>query len=403
MNAVSARLKIGFFNSAGRAGPQRLVIIVGVGLGMIAVVVGASLIRDKTNIESRVAKMKPGNLLPGGLHSTPAQDAVLIEHAQREAAKAAAKNEGYTPPMAGSIPLVTPETHEVGLEPAPKQVASLDVHMVPAPAPVRVAPERRADPPPVIEKISSNPSEYDPEPTLAGNDLFRDWDIRAPRTDIVLPPAAIRGAAGGVPGEAETARPLAPTPVVATVTARNVLVPAGRGVYAHTIVSVNSDTGGPIILEADTGPLAGDRLLGTFAKTEGSRLIVRVSKIEHRGASLEATGIVVAPESMETSVASAIDEHYAERFIIPGAAAFISGVGQALAFSNATTTVSPFGGTSTSFGHLNFNQQLGVGAGAAAGNVGSTLEKSIPKGPTIALGANVAVGVMFLSDVVTAK
>jgi hypothetical protein len=87
---------------------------------------------------------------------------------------------------------------------------------------------------------------------------------------------------------------------------------------------------------------------------------VRVTTVEHRGKSLEVAGIVVSPDTMETSVASAIDEHYAERFVLPAAAAFVSGLGQALAYSNATTIVSPFGGTSTQFGQLNFKQQLGV-------------------------------------------
>jgi intracellular multiplication protein IcmE len=48
---------------------------------------------------------------------------------------------------------------------------------------------------------------------------------------------------------------------------------------------------------------------------------------------------------------------------------------------------------------LNFHQQLGVAAGAAAAQIGSTLLEDAPKGPTITLAANVAVGVMFLTDV----
>ena len=73
------------------------------------------------------------------------------------------------------------------------------------------------------------------------------------------------------------------------------LVPAGRGVYAHTIVAVDSDTNGPIVLEADTGPIAGDRMIGSFSKSGNDRLIVRVETVEHRGKALEANGIVVAP------------------------------------------------------------------------------------------------------------
>jgi intracellular multiplication protein IcmE len=48
---------------------------------------------------------------------------------------------------------------------------------------------------------------------------------------------------------------------------------------------------------------------------------------------------------------------------------------------------------------LNFQQQLGVAAGAAAGQIGTALNQAAPKGPTIKLEANVAVGVIFLAPV----
>jgi len=120
-----------------------------------------------------------------------------------------------------------------------------------------------------------------------------------------------------------------------------VLVPAGRGLYAHTILSVNSDTGGPIVLEGDSGPLAGDRMIGTFSKNERDRLIVRITTVNHRGQSLDVHGLAIAPDSMETAIASSVDEHYLERFALPAAAAFVSGLGQAIALSNSTTQLSP--------------------------------------------------------------
>ena len=179
------------------------------------------------------------------------------------------------------------------------------------------------------------------------------------------------------------------------------LVPAGRGVYAHTVLAVDSDTNGPIVLEADTGPISGDRLIGTFSKSGLDRLVVKVLTVEHRGKSLDANGIVIAPDSMETAVATSIDEHYFERFVLPAAAAFVSGLGQAIALSNSTTTTSPWG-TTQSFGPLTVQQQALVAGGAAASAVSNAMTSSIPKGPTVHLAANVSVGVMFLSNL-TAK
>ena len=153
------------------------------------------------------------------------------------------------------------------------------------------------------------------------------------------------------------------------------------------------------MLEADTGPLAGDRMIGAFSKSANDRLVVRVQTIEHRGKTIEVNGLVVAPDSMETSVASSVDQHYFERFALPAAAAFVQGLGQAVAMSNSTTQVSPFGGTVSTFGPLKFKDEAMIAGGAAGQAIGSALTAATPKGPTINLAANVGVGVMFLSNV----
>lgn len=159
---------------------------------------------------------------------------------------------------------------------------------------------------------------------------------------------------------------------------------------------MNSDTGGPIVLEADTGPLTGDRMIGNFSRNEGDRLVVRISTIEHRGQAIDVQGLVVAPDSMETAVATSVDQHYIERFALPAAAAFVQGLGQAIALSGSVSQVSPFGGVVTSYGKLNLRQQAGIAAGAAASQIGQTLQQQAPKGPTVRLAANAGVGVIFL-------
>jgi len=178
-----------------------------------------------------------------------------------------------------------------------------------------------------------------------------------------------------------------------------VLIPAGRGVYAHPILAVNSDASSPVVLQADTGPIAGDRMTGTFAR-QNDRLVIHVNMVVHEGQSIGVDGLVIAPDTMEASVASGVDEHYVSRIILPAAAAFVQGLGQAIATtSNTAAVISPFGGITTAT-NLNFQQQLGVAAGTAAGQIGSVLNQQAPKGPTVTLDANVAVGVMFLTPVV---
>jgi intracellular multiplication protein IcmE len=139
-------------------------------------------------------------------------------------------------------------------------------------------------------------------------------------------------------------------------------------------------------------------MIGNFSR-ENDRLIINISEIIHDGQTISCDGVVIAPDTMEAAVASGVDQHYIARFLLPAAAAFVQGLGNALATtSNTTQVLSPLGGA-TSVTNLNFHQQLGVAAGVAAAQIGSTLDQDAPKGPTITLDANVAVGVMFISDV----
>jgi intracellular multiplication protein IcmE len=411
-----------FLGGAGRGGPGRLVVIGGVLACMAAGAFLLSVRHGNGPPMSQVAKMKPGNLLPGGLLGTPAQDALQKEDSQEKAKAAEAAHKSYTPPIPSSTPFNGPLPTEVGMG-AP---VAPDV---PAPSPMPPAPTIVTPPPPAftpperpafdraagddeingarVTKVAASNNESDEaaedartareQRQRAIGDLVNGWGTRPPQTTVVIEPASVKQGGDDPASVAKAAGKGAESAVTGKV-----LVPAGRGIYAHTVVAVDSDTNGPIVLEADTGPISGDRMIGTFSKSGNDRLIVKVESVEHRGTPLDANGLVIAPDSMETAVASSIDEHYLERFALPAAAAFMSGLGQAAALSNSTSTVSPFGGTSQTFGNLNFGQQAMVAGGAAASAVSSALSAQTPKGPTVHLAANVSVGVMFLSTL-TAK
>ena len=173
------------------------------------------------------------------------------------------------------------------------------------------------------------------------------------------------------------------------------LIPAGKGVYARTKLAANSDTGGPVVVTAESGPIAGDDMMGTFSRRD-DRLVVNLTSITLQdGEQKSVDALVIAPDSMETAVASDVDQHYAARFVLPVAAAFVAGLGQAIEQSNATVAVSPFGGY-TAQNHLNFNQQLGVAAGTAGTQLQQLFLQNAPNGPTVKLAAGVNVGVIFL-------
>jgi intracellular multiplication protein IcmE len=401
----------GVLSGAGRGGSFRLLGIIGVaGLAVTSVIV-VSKRSDHLLAQSQVAKMRAGNLLPGGPQSTPAQDALLKTDSQEKAHKAEAEQKSYTPPMPGSnlfnghppgevgvgVPQnFSPTTAKVETPPPPA--------VVPEPPPPYTPPERKADESAIngarveqvaagdagAEEVAAQAEGAHQQREKAINDMLNNWSARPPQTTVVLEPAVLKEESSGPPALTKS---LAGNPP------EKVLVPAGRGIYAHTILAVDSDTNGPIVLEADTGPIAGDRMIGTFSKSGLDRLIVKIETVEHRGKALEANGIVIAPDSMEEAVATSVDQHYVERFVLPAAAAFVQGLGQAVALGNSTTSLSPFGGTTQTFGPLTVKQEAMVAGGAAAQAVGNAMTSSIPKGPTVHLAANASVAVMFLSNV----
>ena len=385
------------FSDSLRGGPGRLLAIVGIGLSMVGIIMVVSMLSSEDPIESHVAKMPDVNPLPGGPRGDAAQDALLVRHSREQAEKAATKGESYTPPLPASVPLkvVEPGVDESQAPATVVTAPTAQVVPVDPPPPTYIPPEKEDA---QIIEVASNASPEDPEFKRAVAQFFSEMQATPPRTEYVGNEPTPLATSVSNKDEAGTIRK-GPGESNSGQRGGTLLVPAGRGIYAHTIVAVDSDTNGPIILEADSGPLRGDRMIGIFSKNERDRLIVRVNTVEHQGQSLEVRGLVIAPDSMETAVATSVDEHYLERWALPFAAAFVQGLGQAVAMSNSTIQTTPYGGVVQSYGHLNFKQEAEIAAGQGSQQIGQTLTQEMPHGPTVKLAANAMVGVMFLSDV----
>ncbi len=416
----------GFFNASGRAGPRRLAVIVLTIVAVLALVIFVALSGRTEPTVSRDARLKAVDPLPGGLHSTPEQDALLLSVTDEQAQRAIQKGVSYTPAMAPSQPAqplppplqqtpsaapasVPPTIRFVGRPARPRVVAPVVAEGFPPPAQAGTfdtAPEPQLRPTPVAATPAETQAQQQGYANQINN-LFSQWGGHMPRTDIVLPATQTGGddpdaaASGSLPVINTRARGAASAvPVVSRgEDPGRILMPAGRGLYAHPVLALSSDETSPAVFQADSGPLAGDRMIGSFAR-QANRLIIHISSIIHQGEQIGCDGVVIAPDTMEASVASQVDEHYIARFLLPAAAAFVNGLGQAIeTTSNTTAVLSPLGGATTST-HLNFPQQLGVGAGTAAAQLGAIINQEAPRGPTISLEANVAVGIMFLSNVV---
>ena len=409
-----------FSGQAGN-GPRRLAIMGTAASLVLVTVAGFALVSTPTVPVSKTAKVPNADPLPGGPNGSPYFNQLAREQAQEHGREAEKAGRSYVAPLAGSTPP----------EPTPRIVVADPVIPVPVP-------RSRPTPPPAVT-MQANPfaplatntpapgsvqrvSDTNPQPKVDEQQVAAyDAAMKALFTRLNGKPAetknwekkeetAERGSQTDRGGQPENGpdglarvRNVSNTGTSSTSTpsasrrAGRVLMPADRGVYAVNKLAVSSDGGGPVIVEAQSGPLAGDRMRGAFEQ-KGDRLVVMLSSLTHNGRDIPIQAIVVTPDTMETTVASRVEQHYLERFALPAAAAFVAGLGQALAQSNTTSVLSPFGGA-TGFTRLNLGQQLGVAAGTSGAQIGQTLQQSVPKKATVYLDANTPVGVVFLATV----
>lgn len=409
-----------FSGQAGN-GPRRLAIMGTAASLVLVTVAGFALVSTPTVPVSKAAKVPNANPLPGGPNGSPYFNQLAREQAQEHGREAEAAGRSYVAPLEGSTPP----------EPTPRIVVADPV--IPAPVP-----RSRPTPPPAVT-MQANPfaplatntpapgsvqrvSDTNPQPKVdeqqvaaydaAMKALFARLNGKPAETKNweKKEEAAERGSQTDRGGQPENGpdglarvRNVSNTGASSTSSssasrrAARVLMPTDRGVYAINKLAVSSDGGGPVIVEAGSGPIAGDRMRGAFEQ-KGDRLVVMLSSLTHNGRDIPIQAIVVTPDTMETTVASRVEQHYLERFALPAAAAFVAGLGQALAQSNTTSVLSPFGGA-TGFTRLNLGQQLGVAAGVSGAQIGQTLQQSAPKKATVYLDANTPVGVVFLATV----
>jgi intracellular multiplication protein IcmE len=392
------------FSGAGGAGPRRLASIGG-GAAIILGVAGVVVLHGHHQAQqSSVAALPDVNTLPGGMHGNDYYDKLATQQAQQQAQAAAAKGQSSVAPMAPGVATQALKPAPVVALPRPSQTTIVrpapPAHLQPTPVAYASPPAAQVPQQPTPEQKQQNQL-Y----AAAVNSLLDSWGTGpAPVTQVYIDPN--KEAAAGVPvtgaqaqAHVQSASTAGAAPgrgqAALAATAPTVLIPAGKGVYARTKLAANSDTGGPVVVTAESGPIAGDDMIGTFSRRD-DRLVVDLTSITLQdGEQQSIDALVIAPDSMETAVASDVDQHYVSRFVLPVAAAFVAGLGQAIEQSNATVAVSPFGGY-TAQNHLNINQQLGVAAGAAGTQLQQLFLQNAPNGPTVKLAAGVNVGVIFL-------
>lgn len=399
-----------------------------VGGGLLTILVGSYfLFGPSTHAPESAQITHPDMKSPaGGSNHSKTMDELARKRDEQASQAAWKAGKSYTSALSGQdLPDPQGAVAEIGDTPesaqkSPPPPAPPPEHHAAPPQPAAPATSVTPGPPRAqMGHFNTSPAEKPLEPgqmsERAQMELIAAWSGRASASVEV--PGAERGRAGsGTNGfQAAAASPAtftptaAPVPAEATGAARSastpssdaasghskgtLLLPAGRGVYGHSVITTNSDLGTDVLVEIDSGPFAKARISGS-SQMKSEKLVIKFNKLMIGDADpISVSGYAVSPKTAETGVASEVREHNLTRIILPAAASFVEGLGNAMMNSN-TTNYSNGSGMS-SFTHLNLGEQMGAAAGTMGQQLGQIIQKQTPQQATVLLKQNDGLGIIF--------
>ena len=178
-----------------------------------------------------------------------------------------------------------------------------------------------------------------------------------------------------------------------------IIVPAGKIEYAQMILEANSDIPGPVVALIASGQFSGGKLLGTFQNQEEYLVITFNTLVTKKGTSIPINAYAIDPGTSLTGVATDVDHRYLKRIILPAAAKFVEGLGEAYAETTESTSQNATTTTTTST-DLNTKQELGKAVSDAASTVSEILSED-GKGvkPLVIVAAGTPLGVLFMKQI----
>ncbi|MEL6205731.1 MAG: DotG/IcmE/VirB10 family protein [Pseudomonadota bacterium] len=225
--------------------------------------------------------------------------------------------------------------------------------------------------------------------------LLQSWQVQPSGVTVVveqdLVPEPEAPATVGANGQAGGG----PSPALQDVLAR-----AGDVVLATNIIANDSDPPGPVVAEIRRGPLNGTRLVGGFQPNQNNtHLIVRFNAaVLTDGTQIPVSAYAVDARQQSLAVRTDLCRRLFERYDPRVAAAFVSGLGDALS-DPGSTVVDLGGGIGTSRPEATFEQGLYSGLAQVGNDLAGGFVRSAPQGPLISLRSRQIIGVLFTQNV----
>jgi len=170
--------------------------------------------------------------------------------------------------------------------------------------------------------------------------------------------------------------------------------------YATTQIGADSYIPSPVSVQLQEGPYAGGIALGDFTPApDGSHLVLKFSSITYKGKLIHVAAIAVDPDERIGGVHGEIDHHFMTRYILPGAANFLTKITTALMNQSQDIVATPAGIISANR-QLNKTQMALTGASGAAETFA---QASKPEGvlslPEVKISAGSGIGFLILEVV----
>ena len=179
-----------------------------------------------------------------------------------------------------------------------------------------------------------------------------------------------------------------------------ILIPAGAILYGQTLNEANSDTPGPVLARILNGPMAGTRIIGSF-ETRYDNLVITFNRIVMDGESHSANAVALDPETSIPGLATDVDRRYWKRVILPAAARFIEGIGEAIEQEGQTDVTVNNETITTSQNEIDTRQELFAGVNEAAREFGDLLDDEANEiEPLIRVDAGTMIGLLFTEAVI---
>ena len=176
------------------------------------------------------------------------------------------------------------------------------------------------------------------------------------------------------------------------------LVPAGTVSYAQLLTEANSDVPGPILAQIVSGPLAGARVVGNF-KTMDGYLVLQFNLANMKGKDIPISAYALDPDTTLPGMATEVDNRYFLRVVLPSAAAFLEGLGDALGTPPSTTTTTS-SGTLTSQGEVGMKTGMYQGLGKAANVAGAFFQaEGQATKQLVRIASGTPMGIFFVTTV----